>query len=182
METLAASGVTPDESGFVERYVLVDAYAWSTPIPGRVDRTEYHVARKGEVIRVSPEEAARGEALDGLSSDASEVEAAVAATTEPPSWDDMQLDSANVEETVAYLTQHPTEADRVLTSEQSRPERKLKTRKTIVEAAERIRTAYLEQLEADTDERERLEAEEQAAYEAARGTSTNPPRIPGPGS
>lgn len=162
----------------VQRYVLFDVYGWSTTIPGSVDRRDYHVARKGELIEVSAEEAARGEALGALSAQADDVEAAVAASTEPPSWSDEQLDSANVEDTVAYLVQHPSESRRVADAEETRSDRKLKVRKGVLEAAERIGAAYDDQVAADAEAREAAEAEEQRAYENTQGTSSTAPKIP----
>lgn len=159
-------------------FVIFDTYAWSTEIPGRPDRTDYHVARQGEKISVSDAEADRGLALGALSRSPAVAEAAVAANAEPPSWSDVELDSANVEDTVAYLAQHPSEATRVLALEASRPKRELKTRKGVTDAAERIDAAYQEQLEADAAAREAAEDEEQRAYAASTGATSTVPRIP----
>lgn len=166
-------------------YVLADIYGWSTPLPGRPDRLEQHVGRKGDRIEVSEEELARGLALaaagnGGLSVDEGDVDAAFAASVEPPSWDDMQLDSANVEDTVAYLVQHPSEAPRVLDRERSRPERGQKTRKGVVESAERVHAEHTAELEAVADERAQAEEAEQAAFERSQGTASTAPSIPGP--
>lgn len=165
-------------NSLVKRYVLVDVYAWSTEIPGRVDRRDYHVGRKGDLIEVSPEEAERGEGLGGLSANATDAEEAIASSTEPPSWSDEQLDGANVDDTVAYLAQHPSEASRVLAAESSREDRRLKVRKGVLDAAEKIGQAYQEQLEADADARQTAEDAEQRAYGASQGTSSSAPRIP----
>lgn len=164
-------------------YVLADIYGWSTPLPGRPDRLEQHVARKGDRIDVTDDELARGLALaaagnGGLSQDAADAEDAVASSAEPPSWDDAQLDSANVDDTVAYLAQHPSEARRVTDVEQSRSDRGLKPRKGVLDAAERIHAAYLEQIEADAAERADADDAEQRAYAATSGSSSPAPRIP----
>lgn len=163
----------------VRRYVITDVYGWSTEIPGRIDgRRDHHVARKGDTIDVTEEEAARGEALDALSADAGDLEASIASAAEPPSWDANQLDSANVEDTVAYLAQHPSEAAGVLALEQKRDERGLKVRKGVVGAAERIQAAYDEQLEADALARQQAEDDEQRAFAASSGAASSAPRIP----
>lgn len=164
-------------------YVLADAYSWSTPIEGRPDRRDYHTARKGDRIELSDEEAARGLALaaegnGGLSLEAADVEAAVAASTEPPSWSDEQLDSASRDDTVAYLAQHPSEAGRIAAREASREDRKLKVRKTILEAAERTQAAYDDEVEAAALARADAEDEEQRAYAASAGGTPPAPRIP----
>jgi hypothetical protein len=166
-------------------YVLADVYAWSTPIAGRPDRVDHHVARKGELIDVSDDEAARGLALaaegnGGLSTDAADAAGAIAASAEPPSWSDEQLASANVDDTVAYLTQHPSEAARVLDAESARTDRK--PRKTVLEAAERVQTTYEEELAAQAEQREADVDAEQRAYASTAGASTAAPRIPGAGS
>lgn len=159
-------------------YVLFDVVGWSTEIKGRPDRRDFHAARRGEVIDVSAEEAERLIGLGAVSENASDLEGAVAAGSEPPSWDDAQLDSANIDDTVAYLAQHPSEARRVLEVETSRPDRDLKTRKGIIEAAERVQAAYEEQLAADAAAREEAEANEQRASLAGAGAAPGAPRIP----
>lgn len=163
-------------------YVLFDVVGWSTPIEGRTDgRRQYHVGRRGEQIDVPGDEGERLLSIEGaVSRSASDLEGAVAASTEPPSWSDDQLDSANVDDTVAYLAQHPSEASRVLTAETTRDERSLKVRKGVVEAAERVQAAYEEQVTADAEQRAADEDAEQRAYAATAGAgvAAGAPRIP----
>lgn len=161
-------------------YVLYDVVNWSTAIEGRPDRRDYHHARRGEYVDIPDADVTRFLALDppAVSKDADAVEAATAAAGEPPSWSDEQLASASVDDTVAYLTQHPTEAQRVLDAEQAKD----RPRKTLIDAATRVRANHEEELGRLAEERQAAEEREQAAYAATSGAAPAAPRIPGAGS
>lgn len=166
----------------VSRSVVFDVITWKTPT-SRPDKFDYHIARLGETVELSEEEAARLEALGAVGTPR-EAAAAQQVAAEGATWPQEQLDSANVADTVAYMTQHPSEAAAVLESEQSRESRgKGKPRVTVMQAAERVDAAYQEALDAQQSDAVRqaelAEEIEQGAYERSQGgAGDGAPSIP----
>lgn len=141
----------PDPADMVERYVLVDIYAWTTPLPRFDGRTQHNVAHRGDIVRVTAEEAARGEGMDPPALGTS-LEAVTAGSTavEPGSAVDEELRGMNVEDLVSYLGAHPSEAERIgeLEAQRDRP------RKGVTEAVDRVTVARDEALAARAAELE----------------------------
>lgn len=160
----------------VERVVVTDIYTWMTPLAGRTVG-QHNVAHRGDTIKVTPEEAERGEKLGGLGTEADAV-AAAARSSEPATWGDDQVNSASVDELVAYLGQHPSEAERIRTLEAERR----RPRKTIAEATERVIAARDEAIADAAARREdaaAADAEEAARRdEVARASAGGAPTVP----
>lgn len=126
----------------VKRTVLVDTYAYMTPVGDeRLGRFLHNIARRGETIEISTEEAARGESLDALGTEAQAAAAAFAAA-EPGVASDEELRGKNVDELSAYLGQHPSEAERIAALEDARD----RPRGSILKAVERVITTRDEAL------------------------------------
>lgn len=125
----------------VQQLVVADAHAWMTLRPasyGRPGERNHHRAFRGEIISVTEEEAARGQALGSLSDlDPESVNKAVdalQALNEPiPAGEagDAVLATWKAEELAGYVTQHSGEAQRVYRIER---DRKRGPRKTVLEA------------------------------------------------
>lgn len=120
------------DTELVERTVVTDIYTWMTPIPGRLVG-QHNVAYRGDVIKISLDEAIRGGRAGGLGTGA-DAAAAAARSSEPPAWGDDQVNSASAVDIIAYLGQHPSEAERIRDLEAGRR----RPRSSVAEAVERI--------------------------------------------
>lgn len=93
-EALAAaplSGTTVDGGGTEERVVLVDRYAFFGEVKGK----EYHmVAARGDVVKLSAEEAQRGESLGALAAKAKVEQAQQQAESAEPQTPQEAADQA----------------------------------------------------------------------------------------
>lgn len=152
-------------------FVVADYHSWMTPAkhlsPGRM---QHNTARRGEVIDVDEDEAARGVAIGSLSASEGDLVKAEAEAGELRAWGDEQLRGANRDELIAYMGQRPSEVERVRELEEKRSS----PRKTVLEAAERIAEAR----DAELERQAAATADEAAVAAAVAGGA---PRIPANG-
>lgn len=141
----------------VTRRVLFHIYSYTvaTGIPSQPFMSV--TAKRGDTITISPQEAARGEALSALGTD--EQAAAVEQRAgEPAAVDDTQLRSMTADDLIVYLGTRPSDAERVRELEEGRAT----PRKTVLAAIERVIEAR-DDAAADAAEQERLSREAVAA-------------------
>jgi hypothetical protein len=82
---ITETGTTVEGGGDTEMVVLVDRYAWLGKVPGS-DQTFHLTANRGDRVKLTADEAARGEALQALASPADAEQAP--SEDEPPSGAD----------------------------------------------------------------------------------------------
>lgn len=164
------SPTTTADDELVERTVTVDVYSWQGDLIPGTYRREVFMARRGQTVRLTPDEAARGDSLGALGTIAQAMTAEQASGVLHVT--DEQLRSMNVNPLLAHVGQNPTEAERVRTIEADG-----RNRKTVLQGLDRIiaeRDAAIE--EAAHLEQQAREADGQTSL--APDGSPPPPTIP----